>query len=709
MKHTILLFFVLLLSTNSFAQDSYHSYLNNLLTTDYNLPQGEWVFSDSETSIYQAATNYGGSYTTVAANNQVFSQKVRATIGNAGTNPWDAGWKLLNPNVMRDGDKILAVFFLRSVNGEGMANFFVENNSTFSKEVYLELPVSEEWRRYIVPFESMANYAVNACGWGFHLARAAQTIEIGGFTAINFGSTISLDDLPSEVNNQFYGGYEAEAPWRAEAATRIEQLRKADLTVKVIDSNDQPIPNAAVEVSMIRHNFQFGSAVVAARLANNPNYNVIYENKIRNLDGRGHGFNTVVFENDLKWDGWEEEWYVNKTQLQNAVAYLREHDIDIRGHNLVWPGNQYLPNDIPQNYGNLPYIHDRIMNHIETIMTYPGIGSEIHDWDVINEIAVNQDVANAFSSDPNYTTGRELYVEIFEKARQLDPNIGLWLNDYVTMTLNNTAGNSLYERFKQYAGELITGGADLEGIGFQGHIGGFPNSIYDVLGTLDDFHNSFGLKAKITEFDLPSFVDEELAGNYLRDFMTAIYSHPSTDGFLFWSFWDGQTYMNAGTNLYRQDWSETPSHTAFVDLLFNQWWTEELVSTANDGLANTRVFKGLYEIRYECDGNIVLDTVNITDALEYEITCNNITTKVKDLKRVEQLKVFPNPSQGSFQIERTTDDLATIKVIDAAGLVHFQTTSTARRIPIELSHLKGVYLLEFQTAKGTLTEKLVIQ
>jgi len=328
---------------------------------------------------------------------------------------------------------MLAVFFLRSVNGEGQVNFFVENNTTFAKEVFLELPVTEEWKRYIVPFESMQSYALNTSAWGFHLAKNAQTIEIGGFTALNYADAIALSELPSEINNDLYGGYEIDAPWRSEAANRIEQIRKAGLTINVTDTNGTPMENAAVQVNMIRHNFQFGSAVVASKLANNPNYNVIYENKIKNLDGNGHGFNTVVFENDLKWDAWEEEWSSTKPELQNAVAFFRDNNIDIRGHNLVWPGTPFLPADIPQNYGNIPFMHDRIMNHIEEIMTYPGIGSEIHDWDVLNEVAVNEDVANAFSADSGYDTGRELYVEIFDKARDLDPNTGLWLNDFVTL------------------------------------------------------------------------------------------------------------------------------------------------------------------------------------------------------------------------------------------------------------------------------------
>lgn len=704
-----LLFFVLVLTgIKGQAQDNYHSYLNQVFENDYNLPQGEWVFFNSETEIYDAAIAYGGSFSLQATSDQEFNNKVRGIISNAGNNPWDAGWKISNQETMQAGDKLLAVFYLRSVNGVGEVNFFIENNTTFNKEVYLQLPLSEEWRLYFVPFESMNTYAPGACGWGFHLANQAQTIEIGGFTAINFGSNVNIEDLPSQVNNQFYGGYELDAPWRSAAADRIDDLRKADLNIAVQRTDGAPIENAVVDVKMLEHEFGFGSAIVASRIANNPAYNVVYENKITNLDGQGHGFNTVVFENDLKWDAWEEEWLVNKEELADAVAWLKEQDIEIRGHTLVWPGTNFLPDDIPQNYDNISYIHDRINDHIEEIMLYPGIGPEIHNWDVLNEIAVNEDIANAFSVSDQYDTGRELYVEIFEKAREVDPNVGLWLNDYVTMTLNQAAGDGLYERLKEYAGELVNAGVDIEGIGFQGHISGSPNSIYDVLATLDDFHQSFGLKAKITEFDLPSFVDEELAADYLRDFLTAIFSHESVDGFLFWSFWDGQTYMNAGSNLYRQDWSETPAHSAFVDLLFNEWWTDESHLSEANGQIDTRVFKGLYEISYECDGTIVKDTLTITDLMDYSIICDNISTNTKEVEQSE-FKVFPNPSNGNLRVESNLYAPTTISVVDLNGKIIRTIDSMESSFLLDLTDLKGIYFLEFRTMNNLQYERIFIE
>ena len=72
-------------------------------------------------------------------------------------------------------------------------------------------------------------------------------------------------------------------------------------------------------------------------------------------------------------------------------------------------------------------------------------------------------------------------------------NTGLWLNDYVTISTNSKPGNGNYDNLKKFTRELLDAGVELEGLGFQGHIGGFPNGIPSVLETLDDFHNEFGL------------------------------------------------------------------------------------------------------------------------------------------------------------------------------------------------------------------------
>ncbi|MFK7903964.1 MAG: endo-1,4-beta-xylanase, partial [Chitinophagales bacterium] len=399
---------------------------------------------------------------------------------------------------------------------------------------------------------------------------------------------------------------------------------------------------------------------------------------------------------------------VSRSELVNAVQWLKGNNMKIRGHNLVWPGNENFPSDLQSNLNNIPYMQNRINNHIENILTHPGIAGEISDWDVLNEIVTNTTLANAFRGSEGYPTGRELYVDIFNKAREADANTGLWLNDYITISQNQGPGNVQYDQLKQYVQELVDAGVDIEGVGFQCHVGGCPTGIPDVLTTLDDFHDSFGLKAKITEFDMPSFVSEELGATYLRDFMTAIFGHPSVDAFLFWNFWDGATWLNSGTNLYRLDWTPTASRDAFVDLLFNEWWTETQVVSSGQGLADARVFKGMYEISYVCDGEIIRDTVSITENFNYTIACDNLATNTEDFHR-QNIKIYPNPAHGSIHIELPNNERTTVRLFDLSGKTVLTRVATSNRFVLETNDLKGIYFLELKSGDSVLVEKVVIE
>ncbi len=710
MKNVFALLFLLCQSWTLLAQDNYHTNLQSSLSSNYNLSNGSWVFSNTEEANYSNIAHWGGSRSSEVVTGQDFSQLSQMSIGGQGNNPWDSGWKINNRTSIQQGDKVLLVLWVRAMTGGGAAKLFIEHATNFSKEVYLDVNITEDWEQYFIPFEATSSYNVDGLAFGFHLATQQQVVQIGGFTAINFGQQVNLDQIPSDFNNELYEGNEPDAPWRAEAAVRIENLRKADLTIEALDGQGNPIEEAQFEVQMMKHEFAFGSAITAARIAGNNNQNAFYENKIRNLDGKGHGFNWVVFENDLKWDGWEEEWFVSHDELVNAVAWLREQDIQIRGHNLVWPGLQYLPDDIAANINNPDYIWNRINERLEEILNYPGLKGNIPEWDVLNEIVVNTSLEPAFANVPGNSTGREVYADIFKRVREISPETKLYLNDYVTLTLNNTGGGQ-YDIKKARIQELLDANAPLDGIGFQGHIGGFPNGIPSVLATLDDFYDSFGLTAKITEFDLPPIVSEALGAKYLEDFLTAVFSHESMDGFLFWNFWDVATWRNPGANLFREDWSQTPAGDTFIDLVFNRWWTDTTAVTGPDGLSVTRAFKGKYQISYTCGGETVRDTIELTKDEKLTISCDNLQTNTDELAaKLIDFQVYPNPAQEVITIERTQNTRANISLIDALGHVVKEIASQDALLLLNIEDLSpGMYFIRLQTLEGHGFRKMIIK
>ncbi|MCI4671088.1 MAG: endo-1,4-beta-xylanase [Bacteroidia bacterium] len=690
------------------AQDAYHSNLKSNLQSQYSVTGGDWLFYNNETEILDNTIRYGGAHSINNASNQDFASKSRMIISSAKTNPWDAGWNIRNKIAIQQGDVVLLTFYIRAVGSKGKVNFFAENASNFNKEVILTMPIDTSWKLYYIPVEMRAGYNIESLVVGFHLGFEAQTIEIGGFTAINYGKSISKSALPEQINNQFYDGWETNAPWRSVANKNIDSLRKANLTIQTRDDSGNPVANAWVEVNMLRHEFAFGSAVTADKIAGNNNQNNIYQNKIIDLDGKGHGFNWVVFENDMKWPAWEQNWFVSNAELVNAVSWLKDNGIKIRGHTLIWPGFDNMPPDIENNQNDINYIKTRINDHITEILTYPGLAGQIEEWDVLNETVTNRSLENLFRGKAGYPTGREIFTEIFQKAHEIDSTIGLYLNDYITISQQQEAGSVQYENLKSNTQELLDANSGITGLGFQCHIGGFPNGIPSVLGTLDDFYNRYGLTTKITEFDMPTFVSESTGASYLKDFLTATFSHPSVDGFLFWNFWDGSTWLNEGTNLFNRDWSMTQPGSTFVDLVFNEWWTSEGLTSDAQGNGTIRGFKGLYEISYYCGGSIVRDTLELTEDFTYTINCNQLATKL-ERDQQNRIKIYPNPNSGRVNIELPRKQEVDLKVFALDGSLLHQYSGTFDNYSFDLQdYTPGFYFIELKGKELDIREKLIL-
>lgn len=389
-----------------------------------------------------------------------------------------------------------------------------------------------------------------------------------------------------------YNGRDPAAAWRAPAATRIEQLRKGDFTVRVVDAAGQPVANAAITVTQQRHAFPFGSALVMSRIIQDNAANRIYRQKVAAL------FNAGTTENDLKWPPWIGEWGASygRAQTLQGLAWLRDRKYAMRGHVFVWPGWMNLPNAIQALRGTARQneIPQLVLDHIadEAAATR----DLLNEWDVQNEPFDNKDLIDVF--------GAPIQVDWFKAARAALPTAALYLNDYNTEDqTRNTAHVQVFENTARY---LQQNNAPLTGLGIQGHIGGSPSGIPDYLATLDRYATSFGLPMRITEFDVNT-ADEQLQADYTRDFLTASFSHPSIVGFQFWGFWES-AHWRPNAALYRADWTEKPNGAAYRALVYDQWWTRLAGTTNAQGIYRGRGFYGDYVVTATVNGQVVEKT-----------------------------------------------------------------------------------------------------
>ncbi len=701
---------LILTACNLFAQDAYHLALLDSLNRKYSLPiTAKWFLPNTETTTLSGVSNFGGTTTAITPTNVIF-YKAQQRVVTLGANIWDAQHRYTNTAAIAKGDRCLVVIWLRSTTANARVNIFAEHATTYNKEIYTTVFPTSTWKMYLAPFEASAAFAVGELNIGLHLAGASQTIEVGGVACLNYEKTIIFNQLPVSLDGDVYGGSEPDAPWRAVAAQSIEQLRKANLTVKVVNASNQPVSGAEVRFEMLQHAYKFGSAVVSNKFNGGSALNATYEQKMLDLDGKGHGFNEIVFENDFKWPAWEQHWFSSQAELASDMNWLKSKGISVRGHNLVWPAWQYSPSDITA--AQTPdYIKNRIKNHLNSILNYTAVGKECIDWDVLNEITTNNEFANRFAGTTGYTTGRELYTEIYKQARSLLPNSKLYINDYIAIEQGDSPSNGI-ATWKTRIDELLAQGAPIDGIGFQGHFGSSPTGIPRVNAILDEFWNKYHLEAKVTEYDIGKLASAELQAKYMRDILTICFAHPSMKGFIMWGFWDGAHWLN-NAPIYNQDWTLKPSGTAFIDQVFTKWWTDTKVNTAASGEAMQRGFKGKYKITVKlADGKIITQNADL-DA-DKTLTINTNSTGIKELATDFDLKILPNPATFPVKIVWNTPSViegTQLQIRNSIGILVFEKKINLTENSIEWSDnqkASGIYFVTLLTKNGLQTLKLIV-
>lgn len=524
-----------------------------------------------ETGVNYQKTGAKGTLASIVVTGQPFTSGFKYTTGADISNTWDGQVKFTGIAGITANDIVLVAFYARTTasiqeSGDGALTVCIENNTSYDKEVYQKVAIAREWKQYFVPLQCKSTLALSAVTYSFHMGFVSQIIEVADVKFLNYKTNLTLNDLP--VTEITYYGRESDAPWRAQAAERINQIRKGVTEMVFYDEQGQILKDAKVSVEMIRHQFGFGSAVDANRFMTN----TIYRNKVYEL------FNEVVLENDLKWPVFNPTSLILKRTLDS----LKRHEIPVRGHNVIWPSFKYNSTALKTLSANPVAFRNEIDRHIDQITQYTK--GKVIDWDVLNEPYSEKEFQAIL--------GDEAMADWFKRVRQNDRTVKLYINDYSIlsaggMDINHQNG---YYKIIEY---IDSKGGKIEGIGMQGHFGTDLTPITKVYSILERFA-ALGKEIKITEHDI-NINQRAVQADYTRDFMTICFSHPSVKSFLTWGFWAGQHWLPEGA-YYDNAWNIRPHGEAWEDLVFNQWWTKKTdLTTDEQGKASFEGFLGTYK------------------------------------------------------------------------------------------------------------------
>ncbi len=513
-----------------------------------------------------------GTLTNISITGQPFTTGFRVTTGTDISYTWDSQVTFTKTAGIEMNDVVLVTFYARTIAsiqefGEGALTVCIEDNKSYDKQIYQKVTLGNEWKQYFIPLKCKSALALTAVTYSFHVGFLSQTIEVADVKYLNYKKLLSFDALPQTPIT--YNGRNADALWRAEAAERIIQIRKGIVEMVVYDEQGQVVKDANVSIEMLKHKFGFGSAVAASKFIGD----AVYRKKVYEL------FNEVVLENDLKWPAFNPNPSVNTTRTLDSLA---KHNIAIRGHNMVWPSFTYNLTSLKTLSSNPVAFRNEIDRHIDQVTQYTK--GKLVDWDVLNEPVTNTEFQTIL--------GDEAMADWFKRVRQNDRQVKLYINDYSILSaggMDIKHQNGYYDIIKY----IDSKGGKIEGIGLQSHFGSDLTPITKVYSILNRFAE-LGKEIKITEHDI-DITQRAVQADYTRDFMTIVFSHPSVKSFLFWGFWASQHWLPDGA-LYASDWSIRPLGQAYLDLVFNQWWTKKTAKISNaEGKVSFDGFLGTYK------------------------------------------------------------------------------------------------------------------
>jgi len=407
-------------------------------------------------------------------------------------------------------------------------------------------------------YAAVANGTANSTGW---------TLLSGGYTLGVNGTLTNLTfyiEGPA-IGVSFYADDFVVEPydWKAQANVRIEQIRKRDVQLLIVDANGNPLPNVAINVKQTRSRFAFGSAINGN--ISNPNYAAFFRTN----------FEWAVMENESKWYSNEpSRSNVTYTAADRLVTYCYTNGITMRGHTIFWA----VQANVQQWVTNLsnPDLLVHLTNRLNSVVNHFK-GTFVH-WDVNNEMLHGDFFGQRLGGWVNPW--------MFQHARSLDANVKLFVNDY------NVVAGTETEAYRQQILGLISSNAPIDGIGAQGHFGATINPLLTEarLDTLAEL----GFPIWITEYDSLN-ADENIRADNLEMLYRIAFSKQAVDGVLMWGFWAGSHWRGSNAAIVNLNWTLNQAGLRYQSLLA-EWKTSINGISSPSGAFDFRGFHGNYDI-----------------------------------------------------------------------------------------------------------------
>ncbi len=375
--------------------------------------------------------------------------------------------------------------------------------------------------------------------------------------------------------------------------------RRGNKIVKVVDGTGAAMANKALRLRQIKHAFLFGCGAFDINeyyAANDEDKKAFYGERVK-LWKDVFNYGTLPFylgpyepeEGKPKWES-----------RMAAAKFMKENDIEVKGHPLCW--HTACANWL-MNYDNATILSKQLKRIERDVTQFKGV---IDMWDVINEVVIMPD----FDKYDNAITrickeyGRvNLIKKVFDEAKAANPDSTLLLNDFNT----SVAYDVLIDG-------ALAAGAPIDVIGIQSHQHqGYWGA--EKLHAVLERYSHFGKPIHFTENTLvsgeliPAHIEdlndfqveewpstpelEERQKNQWEEMYRILFEHPLVEAVTGWDFADGM-WLKAPSGFVHADNTVKPVYTRLKELIRGEWWTDVEVCTDESGMVCLEGFKGEY-------------------------------------------------------------------------------------------------------------------
>jgi len=430
------------------------------------------------------------------------------------------------------------------------------------------------------------------------------------------------------------------------AVKGIEEYRKGNLNISVVDGTGYPVRNATVTVNQTTRDFLYGVF---------GQYRDVGESLLRQLQAIGLN----IFTAGMYWSVVEpNEGTIDRNAIDNIIGVPAVHDMgyQVKAHAPCYLIGLVLPDWLKAK--NFTELNKTVYRHVSDLVK--AYGDQIEIWEITNE---------ASGTGANMGLPREQMLEIIRTAakairdnkpdaRLLINNGFFWFGEQLSSTYLIEPGDDYSMSVPEFLDWLDESGIDIDITGQQMYDGGYTTFFEDaglgpgggastfefsMLSEILDALGSYGRPVHITEESISSLWNEspqykdagwwhskwnpQTQADFLTTLLTVLLSKPTAESFTWWDMDDRYPFMKGG-GLFDANLLPKPIFYAWRDFIANHSTNMGLVSNSS-GISSLRAYGGDYNITVRKDGHTANATVHITEQKDANITVKMVGYAVR--------------------------------------------------------------------------------